>query len=73
MTSRIDIIGTNGGDGSHYLVEKMARKLAGTHPDLVHSGKGGVRRRWEDFVPLAIELIEVVHDEEGETTNYQVW
>lgn len=60
--ARIDIIASNGNDGKVYLVEKMAKRLAGKDFDMMLSGKKGVRRRWEDFVPLAIELLDIVEE-----------
>ena len=57
MTSRIDIIGQNGPTGEHYKVEKVARMIAKEW----HSG--GLDEFWEDFVPLAIKIVEVIEDE----------
>jgi len=50
-TSRIDIVGSNGNDGSHYLVEKVAKVLADDPQD------------WELYVDVAIQLIGMIKDE----------
>lgn len=65
-TTRVDIIGQNGNNGEHYLVEKMAKRLAGKDFDMMLSGKKGVRRKWEDFVPLAIELLDIAEEFQNE-------
>lgn len=56
--SRIDEIGQNGNDGLHYKVEAVAKKLAGKDWDMMLSGKKGVRRKWVDYIPLAMEVVE---------------
>jgi len=60
MTTRIDIIGQNGGDGSHYLVEKIARAICGEEQDFKMVGN---KRRWEQFVPNAIRVLGAIKDE----------
>lgn len=57
---RIDIISQNGPDGEIYLVESVARALAGKDADQVLMGKNSGRQRWELLVPKAIEVIEIV-------------
>jgi hypothetical protein len=62
VTSRVDIIGQNGGDGSHYLVEKVARVLAGKDADMKMMGKCAGKERWELFIPLAMKVIDAVEE-----------
>lgn len=57
MTSRIDEIGQNGNTGEHYLVEKIAKLI---HKDF-HVNP---RYDWTDFIPVAIEILEAVRDEQ---------
>ena len=64
MTSRIDIIGSNGGDGSHYLVERVARAIAGPDADQKLSGKRSGTRRWELHIKAAMRVIEVIENED---------
>ena len=58
--SRIDAIGRNGNDGRHYLVEKVARKLAGKFADMPLGGKSNGKSRWELHIDQAIEVIDEV-------------
>jgi len=50
-SGRIDQISQNGNDGSHYLVEKVAKVLADDPQD------------WELYVHTAIQLIGMIKDE----------
>lgn len=63
--NRMEIIMRNGNTGEHYIVEKIAKRLAGKDFDMMLSGKKGVRRRWVDFIPLAMEIIEIVESDNG--------
>lgn len=54
--SRIDTIGQNGNDGLHYLVEDIAKMI-------YEDWHVTARYSWEDFVPLAMKVIERVRDE----------
>lgn len=62
MTSRIDIISQNGADGEIYLVESVAKALAGRDADQVLMGKNSGKKRWELFVPKAMEVIAIVRE-----------
>lgn len=57
---RIDIISQNGNDGEIYLVEAVARALAGKDAEQQLMGKNSSKKRWELMVPKAIEVIEIV-------------
>jgi len=61
--SRIDIIGQNGNEGDHYLVETVARMLAGDSQDKVLMGVHRGKTNWELFIPKAIEVIDVIKQE----------
>ena len=65
MTSRIDIIGQNGGEGEHYLVELVAKAIAGEHAERVLMGKQVGKRQWQLHIAQAIRAIEIVRDWEG--------
>jgi len=58
MTKRIDIIGQNGNEGLHYQVEDIARIIAGKDANNALMGKYQGKKRWELFIPTAIEVIE---------------
>jgi hypothetical protein len=62
MTSRIDIIGSNGPDGRVYLVEKIARIMAGEHADMQLMGKNAGKVRWQVYVPTAIKILEEIEN-----------
>ena len=64
MTSRTDVIGQNGNTGEHYMVEKIARILAGDYADMKLHGKNEGKVKWHLFIPKAIEVLRVVHEED---------
>jgi len=59
MTSRVDIVGSNGNDGSHYLVEKVARAIAG---DRAEQKLGDGKLGWELFIPNAMRVLEALDE-----------
>lgn len=63
--SRIDIIGQNGNDGEHYLVEAICRVIAGEHADMKLMGNNSGKVRWQLFIPQAIKILEVISESEG--------
>ena len=63
MTSRIDIIAHNGNEGTHYLVEKIARAICGDDADQILMGKKSGKKRWELYIKPAIRVLEVIEDE----------
>lgn len=62
MTSRIDIISQNAADGEYYLVEKVARQLAGDCQDQKLGGKNEGKLYWELFIEQAMSVIEIVRE-----------
>jgi len=60
---RIDIIGQNGGDGEHYLIEKIARAIAGEHQDYPMMGKNAGKKRWELYLKQALRVRESLSEE----------
>lgn len=58
--SRVDIIGQNGGEGTHYLVVKIARAICG---EAYADQALGERKRWETHVAQAMRVMEVIEDE----------
>lgn len=60
MTSRIDVIGQNGPDGESYLVEQVARLIAGDHADRTEFPKTGKQLGWEAHIKQAMAVIEAV-------------
>lgn len=60
MTSRIDLVGQNGNDGEHYLVEEVCRIIAGEHGDIKLMGTYLGMSRWQLFIPMALQIIERV-------------
>lgn len=62
MISRIDIIGSNGNEGTHYLVELVARAIAGKDANQILMGKNAGKRRYELYIDKAIEVVEIVED-----------
>ena len=56
--SRINHIGQNGNTGEHYHVEQIARIIAGDQADNALMGKNAGKKRWELYVPKAIEIYE---------------
>jgi len=64
MPSRIDIVGSNGNEGSHYLVEKVARAICGeAYANQVMAGDMAGRKRWEVHIAAALRVIEVMEDD----------
>lgn len=62
MVSRTDIIGSNGNDGQHYLVEQVCRIIAGDGADQTLGGKMRGCKAWQQHVKQAIEIIQAVRD-----------
>ena len=62
MTSRIDVIGSNAPDGEYYLVEKVARQIAGDCQDQKLGGKNEGKMYWELFIGQAMAVIEIVRE-----------
>lgn len=60
---RIDEIGQNGNDGRIYLVEKVARIIAGEHADMKLMGTNSGKVRWQLSVPIAIKILEALEIE----------
>lgn len=60
--SRLDNIGQNGNDGEYYLVEKVARQLAGDCQDMRQGGRNEGKFYWELFIKQAIAVIAIVRD-----------
>lgn len=58
--NRIDIIGANAPDGEYYLVEKVARQIAGDCQDQKLGGISEGKCYWELFIQQAIAVIEIV-------------
>jgi len=56
--SRIDIIGLNGNEGTHYHVEAIAKLIAGDRADEALMGKNKGKKRWELNVAKAMEIVE---------------
>lgn len=57
---RIDYIGQNGGDGLHYLVERVARAIAGDTADYPMMGENAGKKRWELHIDQALAVIEEI-------------
>ena len=60
MSSRINMIGLNGGDGLHYLVERIAKAIAGEHQDYPMMGKNAGKKRWELHIDQALAVIDEI-------------
>ena len=60
MTSRINMIGLNGGDGLHYLVERIAKAIAGEHQDYPMMGKNAGKKRWELHIDQALAVLDEI-------------
>jgi len=58
--SRPDIVGQNGNDGEVYLVEKVCRIIAGDNANQVLGGFSKGKKRWENHIKQAMEIINVV-------------
>ena len=65
MVSRIDVIGQNGGDGEHYLVERVARAIAGEHADKTLRGRGAGSQQWQLHIKQAMTVIDVVRENDN--------
>jgi len=59
---RIDLISQNGATGEHYMVEKIARIMAGKDADMKLDGKNIGKLRWELYVPVAIKVMEALDE-----------
>ena len=66
--NRIDPIGQNGPDGEIYLVEKVARAIAGANADQILLPKEGPQKCWELHIKQAMKCIDIVRewDKNGE-------
>ena len=53
----------------HYLVEKVARIIAGPDADQKLSGKRAGMKRWQLHVPTAIMIVREMQDEGEEATT----
>lgn len=62
LTSRIDIIGLNGNDGSHYIVEKIAKIIAGDKSDEVMGGVNKGKKRWELYLNKAHDILDLLEN-----------
>ena len=62
-SSRIDIISSNGNSGDHYKVERICRIIAGDGADSILGGYNKGKRRWENHIQQASEILEVLRDE----------
>jgi len=60
VSSRINMIGLNGGDGLHYLVERIAKAIAGEHQDYPMMGKNAGKKRWELHIDQALAVIDEI-------------
>jgi len=58
--SRPDIVGQNGNDGEVYLVEKVCRIIAGDNANQMLGGFSKGKKRWENHIKQAMEIINVV-------------
>lgn len=67
--NRIDIIGSNAPDGEYYLVEKVARQIAGDCQDQKLGGQAEGKVYWELFIKQAIAVIEIVRDFDKGVSN----
>jgi len=54
------MIGLNGGDGLHYLVERIAKAIAGEHQDYPMMGKNAGKKRWELHIDQALAVIDEI-------------
>ena len=68
MTSRMVPIGQNGNDGEYYLVEKVARQIAGDCQDQKLGGVSEGKCYWELFIQQAIAVIEIVREFDKNST-----
>lgn len=60
---RIDIVGQNGNDGEHYLIEKIARAIAGDKADYPMMGENAGKKRWELHLEQALRVRESLSEE----------
>ena len=65
-SGRIDNIGQNGNDGEVYLVERLAKAIAGIDANQVL--KGG-KKRWELFIPNAMRVLDCLREAEQEQSS----
>lgn len=66
---RIEVICSNGNDGEYYLVEKVARQIAGDCQDQKLGGISEGKCYWELFIKQAIAVIEIVRDFDKRVSN----
>jgi len=71
MTDRIEVICSNGPDGEIYLVEKVARQLAGDCQDMKQGGKNEGKLYWELFIQQAMAVIEIVREFDKEAAKWE--
>lgn len=64
IDGRAEVIGQNGNTGEHYLVEAVAKLLAGDNPELPLGGRNKGKMRWMLYIDTAMKVIEEVrrHD-----------
>jgi len=62
MVSRIDIIGQNGGEGEHYLIEQIARAIAGEHADKALRGRYAGQKQWQLHIKQAMAIMEIIEE-----------
>lgn len=56
------MVGQNGNDGNHYLVELVARRMAGDMADQPLMGKFKGKKGWQLFIDVAIDVIKIVEE-----------
>lgn len=63
---RIDFIGLNGNDGTHYFVERIAREIAGEKADEVLMGSRVGKKRWELHIDQALRVLDLLEKEDAD-------
>ena len=63
LTSRINMIGLNGNEGTHYLVERIARAITGELQDYPMMGKNAGKKRWELHIDQALRVLDLLEKE----------
>lgn len=61
---RINYIGLNGNDGLHYLVERVAKTIAGERADEVLMGSRVGKQRWELHIDQALRVLDLLEVED---------
>lgn len=56
------IVMQNGNDGRVYLIEQIARCMAGDFADQKLMGKNAGKKRWQIHVPTAIKILDIVEE-----------